>query len=191
MSGRTKLVLLFVIVVVPILLGATTAVLSFQRAEQVSFCASCHVMTPWYEDMAGEDSESLVSQHYRRRWIQHDQCYTCHSDYGFLGPLEAKIKGVRHVAAYYLGGELERIDLYEAFPNENCMQCHGEAQAFRESPSHDVMMEEILSGEETCAGCHEDIHGVVQPGDDEDGEDEDMEDDEADEDEEGEGDGGE
>ena len=78
MSGRLKIALFFVVLVVPALLSLVTAELSFSRAQSVEFCGSCHVMTPWFENVTGEDSNSLAAEHYKRRWIQHEQCFTCH-----------------------------------------------------------------------------------------------------------------
>jgi nitrate/TMAO reductase-like tetraheme cytochrome c subunit len=159
MTSRFKIVLFFVLIVFPAILAGATATTSFHNAQTKEFCSSCHVMTPWYADMTDPKSESLASLHFRRRWIQQEQCYTCHADYVFMGTMKAKMKGMRHVIAYYVG-DRDNIKLYEPFPNENCMHCHGEAAAFRESPSHDAMMEEIESGEESCIGCHDLIHDV-------------------------------
>lgn len=159
MTSRFKIVLFFVLIVFPAILAGATATTSFHNAQTKEFCSSCHVMTPWYADMTNPESESLASLHFRRRWIQQEQCYTCHADYVFMGTMKAKMKGMRHVIAYYIG-DRDNIKLYEPFPNENCMHCHGEAAAFRESPSHDAMMEEIESGEESCIGCHDLIHDV-------------------------------
>lgn len=162
MTTRQKIALFFLLLVFPGLLSATTAVVSFQRAQSLEFCTSCHTMTPWVENMTGPESDSLAAEHYKNRWIQTQQCYTCHTNYGFLGPLEAKIKGVRHVIAYYVG-EDARIELYDEFPNENCLHCHLEAKGFREDSNHDPL-EDILSGKDRCVDCHEDLHGVEQPG---------------------------
>lgn len=159
MTSRFKIVLFFVLIVFPAILAGATATTSFHNAQTKEFCSSCHVMTPWYADMTNPESESLASLHFRRRWIQQEQCYTCHADYVFMGTMKAKMKGMRHVIAYYIG-DRDNIKLYEPFPNENCMHCHSEAAAFRESPSHDAMMEEIESGEESCIGCHDLIHDV-------------------------------
>jgi len=163
MNSRLKIALLFVILVLPFLLASVTGTVAFSRAERVEFCASCHTMTPWVENVTGADSDSLASEHYKHRWIQHDQCYTCHSNYGFLGPLQAKIKGVRHVLAFYIGDH-GHISLYEKFPNENCLQCHQEAKTFLEDPNHDPI-EDIISGKDRCVECHENVHGVQQPDD--------------------------
>lgn len=163
MTGRTKILLFLFVIVLPGLLAAVTGKVAFSRAETVEFCSSCHVMTPWVENVTGKDSDSLASEHFKHRWIQHDQCYTCHSNYGFLGPIKAKIGGVRHVLAYYTGFT-GHIDLYDPFPNENCLQCHREAKGFLENENH-LPLEDIFSGKDRCVDCHENLHGVEQPGD--------------------------
>jgi cytochrome c-type protein NapC len=163
-TSRQKIVLFFVILVIPALVGAVTASISFSRAQSVEFCASCHTMTPWIDDVTGKESDSLAHDHFERRWIQHDQCYTCHSNYGFLGPIEAKIKGMRHVVAFYIG-EHGHIDLYGEFPNGNCLKCHADAKGFLEDSNHEPI-EDLLSGKDKCVECHENLHNVEQEGDD-------------------------
>ncbi|MFN2427059.1 MAG: NapC/NirT family cytochrome c [Candidatus Binatia bacterium] len=178
MSTRLKLILFLVIIVVPFLLALTTAQVSFSKAKSVEFCGSCHVMTPWIENVTGEDSDSLAAEHYKRRWIQHDQCFTCHSNYDFLGPLQAKIKGLRHVIAYYTGVP-EKIELYDEFPNANCLQCHVDARGFLEDSNHEPI-EDILSGKDRCVECHEMVHGVEQGAVEDESEEESAEDSEND-----------
>ena len=56
--------------------------------------------------------------------------------------MEAKIKGVRHVIAFYVG-DTSPIKLYDPFPNENCLHCHREAKGFLEDSNHDPI-EDIL-----------------------------------------------
>jgi cytochrome c nitrite reductase small subunit len=162
MSTRLKIALFLLVLVLPGVLMATTAAVSFQRAQSLEFCSSCHTMTPWVDNMTGKESDSLASEHYKNRWIQTQQCYTCHTNYGFLGPLEAKIKGMRHLIAYYVG-EDAKIELYDEFPNENCLHCHQDAKGFLEDSNHDPI-EDILSGEDRCIDCHENLHGIEQPG---------------------------
>lgn len=162
MSTRLKIWMFFLLLVVPGLLTASTAVVAIHRAESLEFCSSCHTMTPWVENVTGKESDSLASEHYKNRWIQTDQCYTCHTNYGLFGPVEAKIKGVRHVIAFYVG-DTSPIKLYDPFPNENCLHCHREAKGFLEDSNHDPI-EDILSGEDRCVDCHENLHGIEQPG---------------------------
>lgn len=159
MSGREKLLLLFILGVGPILLGLATFGLSFRRAEHVSFCASCHTMTPWVADLENPKSKSLAALHYRNRWILDDQCYTCHVDYDFMGPVRAKLDGVKHVLAYYFGiGMPKTIQLYKPYPNANCLQCHGAAANFNKNPAHVAVMQPLKENKLSCLACHQPIH---------------------------------
>ncbi len=158
-SIREKLLLLVVLGVAPALLVLATFALSFQRAEHVSFCADCHTMTPWVNDLHNPKSKALAAMHFRNRWILDDQCYTCHADYGFMGPIKTKLVSMRHVAIYYTGiGMPQQIKLYKPFPNGNCLQCHGPAENFRTNPAHAAVMKPILASQLSCVTCHQPIH---------------------------------
>ena len=159
MSSRLKIVLFFVILLFPAVLGWATAKVAFSRAEQVEFCGSCHTMKPWIDDVTGASSESVAGAHFANRWIQQEQCYTCHSNYSFLGPLQAKIRGVEHVVAFYVGHS-GPIHLYEDFPNGNCLKCHEHAKGFLEEASHEPVAD-LVAGKESCVECH-DLHDVTQ-----------------------------
>lgn len=64
--------------------------------------------------------------HFSNRWILNNQCYTCHADYWFLGPITTKLGSLRHVAIYYSGiGMPKTINLRKPFPNSTCLECHG------------------------------------------------------------------
>ncbi len=159
MSGREKWLLLFILGVAPVALGLSTFALSFQRAEQVTFCASCHTMTPWIRDLKNPKSKSLAALHYRNRSILNDQCYRCHVDYDFMGPVAAKMDGVRHVMAYYLGiGMTKPIRLRKPYPNGNCLQCHGAAAYFTRNPTHKAVMAQLFANQLSCVTCHQPIH---------------------------------
>lgn len=159
MSTREKLLLLVLLALAPALLALSTFTLSFRRAEQVRFCANCHTMTPWIADLENSNSVSLASKHYRDRLILHDQCYTCHVDYGFFGPIQTKLESLRHVFIYYTGiGMPHKIALYKPFPNVNCLQCHGHADSFRKNPAHVGVMKAIQANQLGCVTCHQPIH---------------------------------
>jgi cytochrome c nitrite reductase small subunit len=154
------LLLLVLLGVMPVLLGLAIFALSFQRAEQLSFCADCHTMTPWVADLKNPNSASLASKHYRNRWSLDDQCYTCHEDYQFMGPVDAKMDGVRHVIAYYTGIGMPRgaIKLYAPYPNGNCLRCHGAASNFNLNPTHAAVAAQIKNNQLSCLVCHQPIH---------------------------------
>lgn len=159
MSGREKILLLFVVGVAPLLLVLSTVQLSFRRAETRAFCSSCHAMTPWVSDLENRASDALAARHFRNRWIPHDQCYTCHVDCDFMGPVRAKIDGMRHIVSYYTGiGRTGPIKLYKPFPNENCLQCHSLAAGFNGEAVHQEVMAKIRAGQVSCIKCHNEIH---------------------------------
>ena len=159
MSRGAKLLLFGVFIIAGPAVGIFTGFYSFVQAERLSFCDSCHVMTPWMEDLQDPKSKSLAALHYRNRFIPHDQCYTCHVDYDFLGPIEAKIGGVRHAAVYYFGNATPRdIKLYKPFRNGNCLRCHAGSEPFLRNSAHQAVMVQILADQMKCATCHQPIH---------------------------------
>lgn len=159
MASQSKLALFAFFVLVAPILPALTALYSFVQAEKVSFCASCHTMTPWVQDLENPTSKSLASAHFRNRFIPHDQCYTCHVDYNFFGPIDAKIKAVRDVAVYYFGNaKPQDIKLSKPFPNENCLHCHVHSTLFAQNAAHRAEMSQILGDQLKCATCHRPIH---------------------------------
>jgi nitrate/TMAO reductase-like tetraheme cytochrome c subunit len=159
LSTREKLLFLIVLGLAPALVTLATFGLSFQRAEQVRFCADCHTMTPWVDDLHNPVSKSLAAMHYKNRWILNDQCYTCHADYGFLGPIRTKLGSLWHVATYYGFMKMpQQIKLYKPFPNINCLQCHGPAGNFRRNSAHMAVMTPLLANQLSCVTCHQPIH---------------------------------
>ncbi len=158
-SRGSKLILFVGFVMLGPAVGLFTGVYSFVQAEKLSFCASCHTMMPWIRDLEDPNSKSLASLHYRNRFIPHDQCYTCHVDYEFLGPIDAKIGGVRHAAIYYFGNATPKdIKLYKPFPNGNCLRCHAGSAPFLQNPAHLAVMVQILADQTRCYTCHQSVH---------------------------------
>ena len=68
-----------------------------ERSKSVASCGSCHVMKPYLADLQNPESTSLAGTHYKNRYIQENHCYTCHTDYGMFGTLQAKMDGLGHV----------------------------------------------------------------------------------------------
>lgn len=145
------------IVFVPLMLSAVTAEVAFERTKSLEFCSSCHDMSPYADDLKNPDSELLAAKHYQYRRINNNQCYTCHTDYNFLGPVNAKVRGMRHLLAYYLGPQ-KSPSLYKPFPNASCLQCHEGAKSFVKSGIHEPLMEQIRSNEMSCISCHGPVH---------------------------------
>jgi nitrate/TMAO reductase-like tetraheme cytochrome c subunit len=157
LGPRGRLGVLLGVGVPSVLLAIGTTQVSFQRAQRVEFCGSCHVMTTFVEDMRDSHSEKLAALHFKNRWIRENQCYTCHTNYDFLGPIDAKWRGMRHLVAYYLS-DSRPPKLYRSFPNQNCLQCHGESADYLEDEGHADLIADLASEATSCLECHEDIH---------------------------------
>ncbi|HXJ85040.1 MAG TPA: NapC/NirT family cytochrome c [Candidatus Methylomirabilis sp.] len=127
--------------------------------ETVRACGGCHTMTSHVEDLRDLKSESLAAVHYKNRYILENQCYTCHSDYGMLGTISAKMDGVGHVLHYVAGTYPQPIKIRHPYSNVRCLACHGESQKFLQSPGHPAEVRpQLMSGELSCLTCHAPAH---------------------------------
>ena len=119
-------------------------------------------MTPWIDDLDNPKSKSLAAMHFGNRWILNNQCYTCHADYGFLGPIRTKLESMGHVARYY-GSWKCRSKSHSTSHSRtaNCLQCHGPAASFQNNPAHVAVMKPILANQLSCVTCHQPIHTPV------------------------------
>ena len=149
---------LFAVVVCPFLLSLITIHVAFERSKSLQFCGSCHIMTPYINDLKNGNRDTLASKHYQHRWISKDQCAVCHTDYRFLGTIDAKLRGLRHIVVFYLEPHAHPKGLYKSYSNDNCLQCHGGTKRFMENPVHISSIEQIQEGEMSCLDCHRPIH---------------------------------
>jgi hypothetical protein len=149
------LVALFVLPSMTMLLGN---VVGFHNTKQS--CTQCHTMDPWVADMKDPASITLAAKHFQRRWINEDQCYTCHTGYGLAGNIQAKIGGLSHVTHYYFTGVPDQIKIKRPFPPATCLHCHGDTLKYQKIDQHvDAEMKpKILSGELSCFECHASPH---------------------------------
>lgn len=145
------------IVVVPVLLSAVTVPVAFERGKSREFCASCHVMTPYIEGLDDPTRELLSAKHYQNKWINDNQCFTCHSDYGFFGEMKAKVNGMRHMAAYYSNSK-KPVKLYHPYKNANCLHCHETTPKYKDQPAHADILETLKNEEMSCIDCHGPVH---------------------------------
>ena len=127
-----------------------------EDAKRPEFCGSCHVMGPFIRDLKDSESKNLASLHYQNRWVRENQCYTCHTDYGFTGPLRAKLAGVRHLFHYALHTYKLPIRLRGTYDTGNCLHCHAESKAFL--AAHDVDPAKLAPGDPACLDCHDPAH---------------------------------
>jgi hypothetical protein len=132
-----------------------------ERSKEVTFCGSCHVMTPILSSLQGNDG-SLAATHYARGLVPHDQaCFTCHSGYGIWGGVDAKMAGVMPMVRTVTGRYALPIKLHGAFDIDSCLGCHAHAASFRAVEAHQDpdLQEQLLSRELGCTGtCHPAAH---------------------------------
>ena len=131
---------------------------TFEGVHEVRGCASCHVMLPMVNDMRDPGSETLAALHYKNRWIAKDQCYHCHSDYGFGGGLEAKMTGFRHLARYTTRTYQEPIKARVKFDNNNCLNCHEGTPKWVAVEPHVESHKELAANQMSCLDCHVEPH---------------------------------
>lgn len=162
-SGRlgeyqSKWLLFFGLCVLPLPVMLLSNGVGLEQSKDVSFCESCHVMDPFLNDMKDRESDTLASQHYNNRFIQHGQCWTCHSDYGIFGTAEAKVGGLIDVYMYLTRSYELPITLRHDYNFTICLNCHAQSALFQEEESHEGIVEEVLGGGMVCTDCHELAH---------------------------------
>ena len=154
--------LLVAVGLVPIMVAFMTFAHGLESSATVASCGSCHVMTPYVRDLQDVKSETLAAVHFKNRYIQENQCYTCHSDYGLGGTLRAKLGGLGHVWYYTTGRYELPIKIAQPYPNVRCLGCHGESQKFLTSETKKPILSELMSGKTSCLECHAPAHPTQQ-----------------------------
>ncbi len=163
MTGGTKWLLFFGLVVLPLPAAFLSAGVGMEGSKATEFCQSCHEpMDPFVDDMMDRESDLLAAVHYRNKLIQTEHCWNCHSDYGISGTAEAKMTGLIHIYKYTTNTWNAPIQLYSDYKWTICLECHAGSGYF-ESPrndpeAHDGVLEGVMSGEYACTDCHETSH---------------------------------
>lgn len=138
------------------------------RAESTRFCLSCHVMTDYGKSLRVDDPSYVPARHYQNVLVPREHaCYTCHTEYAMFGPVQAKVRGVRHVLVQYFGTipKPEEIKLYEPYNNRECLHCHLGMRKFEEATQHmktRTLLADIKANRTSCTSskCHDVIHDV-------------------------------
>lgn len=164
LENLSKWLLFLGLCVLPVPVLFLSSGVGMEESKSVNFCSSCHKpMGPFVRDMKNPDSDTLAALHFKNRYIQSDQCWTCHSDYGVAGTAKAKIRGLTHISYVALDAWQPPIKLFKPYNWRICLQCHAESALFR-SPrnggeAHDGVLAGVLKGETTCGDCH----GLAHP----------------------------
>jgi cytochrome c-type protein NapC len=137
-----------------------------ERSKQTQFCLSCHIMDPYGKSLRVDDKSYIPAAHFQNNRVPRDQaCYTCHTDYTlYTGGIKAKVRGLHHIYAQYIGRPHQPIKLYQPYNNRECLHCHLGARSFEEGTTHSAVMDDIKSNQLSCVslGCHDMVHNVAQ-----------------------------
>lgn len=149
-------------VLLPLAAYAFAALYLLEGAKQVTFCGSCHLMTPIVQSLESND-DSLASIHYARGRVPHEQaCFACHSGYGIWGGVDAKVAGIRHMLLTVTGRYTLPLRHGGPFDIDSCLGCHAFAQNFRAVEDHqDLDLQKELV--ERKIGCTGDCHPAPHP----------------------------
>jgi hypothetical protein len=136
--------------------------LLMERSKDVSFCGSCHVMTPIVESLLDAKGESLAAVHYARGAVSTETaCYVCHSGYGIWGTVDAKMSGVMHMVRTVTGRYELPIAHKGPFDIDSCLGCHAHAPRFQAVEAHQPLdvQQALIRREMSCTGlCHPAAH---------------------------------
>jgi nitrate/TMAO reductase-like tetraheme cytochrome c subunit len=156
-TRSSKTLLLGAVVVIPAVVVFLATAHGMHAIARVEACGSCHAMDSHVADLRNPASDSLAAIHYKNRYIQEDQCYTCHSDYGAFGTLSAKLDGLGHVYHNLAGNYEKPIKVRRPYSNIRCLSCHGEAQNFLAKHEKEEIPK-LLTGKDSCLDCHGPAH---------------------------------
>ena len=153
--------------VVPLIATVGGLRVGYKESSSTRFCMECHEMTPYGTSLFADNARSLPAVHYQSRLIDREQtCYACHADYAMFGDVKTKLNGLRHVWVHYVGEAQSPLELYQPYPNSNCLHCHEDARSYLESPGHQGQLAELQAGSTSCLECHRIAHDfdAVQAG---------------------------
>jgi cytochrome c nitrite reductase small subunit len=140
--------------------GSTYAVKASSTTE---FCLECHEMGDYGRSLFVDDRTVLPATHFQNRLVDRDQaCYACHTNYAMFGSIEAKLNGLKHVYVHFLGEVPTKLELYEPYPNSNCLHCHEDGRRYIEAAPHADKLDVLMSGEKSCLECHGRGHALEQ-----------------------------
>jgi nitrate/TMAO reductase-like tetraheme cytochrome c subunit len=157
-ESASKWMLFFGICLLPAPVMMLSTAVGLEQSKNEQFCASCHVMQPFINDLKNPASKTLASVHYQNRYIQREYCYRCHTDYGILGTIEAKKTGLGHIWKETTGTYTLPIKMAKPYSYSICLDCHAESAKFNKQAAHDGVVKETLTGKSNCLDCHEAAH---------------------------------
>ena len=162
MEHRAKWFLFIGVCVLPLPASFMSIGVGIEQSKDVTFCKSCHVMNPFFNDMTDPNSTTLAAVHYKNRYIQREHCWTCHSDYGIFGTVEAKINGLKEVYRYTFRTYRLPVRMGQPYDLSICLNCHAQSALFlkpRNDPeAHTGTLQAVIDNEISCLTCHGPVH---------------------------------
>jgi nitrate/TMAO reductase-like tetraheme cytochrome c subunit len=147
------------VALVPMMIAFLAFAHGLESTATVRSCGSCHTMAPFVQDLRNVKSDTLAATHFKNRYIQQNQCFTCHSNYGLAGTLAAKLEGLGHVWRYTTGRYVLPIKIAHPYSNVRCLGCHGESQKFLGSAGHPKEeLPNLMADKTSCLDCHGPAH---------------------------------
>lgn len=166
-----KIVAFLGLFVLPVFAGMLGFANHLERSKQTSFCLSCHVMGDYGRSLYVDNPSYIPAAHFQNNRVPREEaCYTCHTDYTlYTGGIKAKMRGMHHLYAQYIGKPHQPIKLYTPYNNRECLHCHLGSRKFEEGAVHSAdpqIMADIKSNKLSCtsSGCHDSVHNVSQLG---------------------------
>jgi len=157
-EASSKWMLFLGICVLPTPVMFLSTAVGLEQSKNVEFCMSCHVMNPFVDDLKNPASTTLAAIHYKNRYIQREHCYRCHTDYGILGTMEAKMAGLGHIWKAGTGAYKLPINMSKPYNYAICLDCHADSVKFNKEAAHDGVVKETAAGKGNCLDCHDAPH---------------------------------
>ncbi|ADI02433.1 cytochrome c3 [Syntrophothermus lipocalidus] len=140
LKGLSRKRIFLIVTFLVIVLGLGIGVGLMKGSDNPAFCASCHVMKPYYDSW--KNSSLLAKKH-----ADHNvKCHDCH---------EASFSTLFNDGVRYVTGNYKTPLEKRQFPRDFCLKCHDDFNsikaktAFAESNPHDSH-----NGEQDCNVCH-------------------------------------
>ncbi len=137
-----------ILIIVAVVIGAGTGGALLKASENPAFCSTCHIMEPYYESWADNETHLLASKHA----AEDVDCHQCHEP-----DIATQLNELYLYTTKQYQVPLEKRE----FTREFCLDCHSEdggastydeakaATDFKESNPHDSH-----NGELECNVCH-------------------------------------
>ncbi|MCA9682353.1 MAG: NapC/NirT family cytochrome c [Myxococcales bacterium] len=147
----------------PLLAVGGGSAYAVKASSSTEFCLECHEMGDYGRSLFIDDRTVLPATHYQNRLVERDQaCFSCHTDYAMWGDMKAKLNGLKHVWVHYAGEVPETLELYQPYPNHNCLHCHDDGRRFTEAIPHRGKLDALYADETSCLSCHGKGHALEQ-----------------------------